>query len=283
MRKHITASAMLTPSLFLVILVLIMPLGLLARYSLNAFVPGQFMVDALTGANYLQSFTDPYYRQILLLTILMSVGVTIVCLVIGFPMARFLASTSSRYKSLLMLAIIMPLFVGNAVRAAGWMVAFGQEGLVNKILLFTGLIHAPIQMMYTTTAVFVGIVSINLSFVVLTLQSVLEGLNPSIEEASLSLGANRFDTWRLVVIPMAMPGIAAASILCLILTMNAYATPVLLGGPNFMMMAPAVADQVLLQSNWPMGAALSFVLILTTVVLTALTYWYLKRRTAVAI
>ncbi len=274
---------MLTPSLFLVVLVLIMPLGLLARYSLNAFVPGQFMVDALTSTNYLQSFTDPYYRQILLLTVLMSVGVTIACLVIGFPMARFLARTNSRYKSLLMLAIIMPLFVGNAVRAAGWMVAFGQEGLVNRILLFSGLIHTPIQMMYTTSAVFVGIVSINLSFVVLTLQSVLEGLNPSIEEASLSLGANRFDTWRLVVIPMAMPGIAAASILCLILTMNAYATPVLLGGPNFMMMAPAVADQVLLQSNWPMGAALSFVLILTTIVLTALTYWYLKRRTVGAI
>lgn len=283
MRKHITASAMLTPSLFLVVLVLIMPLGLLARYSLNAFVPGQFMVDAFTARNYLQSFTDPYYRQILLLTVLMSVGVTVACLVLGFPMARFLARTNSRYKSLLMLAIIMPLFVGNAVRAAGWMVAFGQEGLVNRILLFSGLTHAPIQMMYTTSAVFVGIVSINLSFVVLTLQSVLEGLNPSIEEASLSLGANRFDTWRLVVIPMAMPGIAAASILCLILTMNAYATPVLLGGPNFMMMAPAVADQVLLQSNWPMGAALSFVLILTTIVLTVLTYWYLKRRTVGAI
>lgn len=279
MRKSLTASTMLAPSLLLILLVLIMPLGLLMRYSFNAFVPGQFMVEALTSANYLQVVSDPYYRGILVTTILMACGVTVCCLLMGFPIAQFLARTNSRYKSMMILAVIMPLFVGNAVRAAGWMVAFGEKGLVNKGLELLGLTHAPLEMMYTTPAVFIGIVSINLSFVILTLQSVLEGLNPSIEEASLSLGATPFHTWRLVTLPLAMPGIAAAAILCTILAMNAYATPVLLGGPSFRMMAPAVADQILVQNNWPMGASLSFVLIATTVILTVAMYAYLRKRT----
>jgi putative spermidine/putrescine transport system permease protein len=160
------------------------------------------------------------------------------------------------------------------------MVAFGEKGLVNKGLEWLGITHAPLEMMYTTPAVFIGIVSINLSFVILTLQSVLEGLNPSVEEASLSLGATPFHTWRLVTLPLAMPGIAAAAILCTILAMNAYATPVLLGGPSFKMMAPAVADQILVQNNWPMGASLSFVLIATTVILTVAMYSYLRKKAA---
>lgn len=279
MRKSLAASSMLAPSLLLIVVVLILPLGLLMRYSFNAFVPGKFMVDALTAANYLQVVTDPYYRDILVTTILMACGVTFCCLVIGFPIAQFLARTTSRYKSLMMLAVIMPLFVGNAVRAAGWMVAFGQKGLINKGLELFGMTHAPLEMMYTTPAVFIGIVSINLSFVILTLQSVLEGLSPSVEEASLSLGGTPFDTWRLITLPLSMPGIAAAAILCTILAMNAYATPVLLGGPSFRMMAPAVADQILVQNNWPMGASLSFVLIATTVILTVLMYGYMRKKT----
>ncbi len=268
MRRPLTASAMMTPALALVVMFLLLPLVLLFRYSLNGFVPGQFMVDALSPAMYIETLRDPYYRQVLITTVAMAAGVTVICLIVGFPIAQFLARTKSRYKSLMLLAVILPLFVGNAVRAAGWMVAFGQQGLVNSVLQWLDLTNAPIQMMYTTPAVVVGIVSVNLPFVVLTLQSVLEGLNPSVNEASQSLGATPFETWRLVTLPLAMPGIVAAGLLSFILTMNAYATPVLLGGPSFQMMAPVVANEILQKNNWPMGAALSFVLIIVTVVLS---------------
>jgi putative spermidine/putrescine transport system permease protein len=278
MTKPLTASAMLTPSLVLVLLFLLVPLGLLMRYSFNAFVPGQFMVEALTAANYVQVIADPYYRNVLLTTVMMAGGVTLACLVLGFPVAQYLARSRSRYKSLLILAVIMPLFVGNAVRAAGWMVAFGQKGLLDSMLRVVGWGDGSFEIMYSTTAVFIGIVAVNLPFVVLTLQSVLEGINPSIEEASLSLGGSPFATWRLVTMPLAMPGIAAAAVLSLILAMNAYATPVLLGGPSFKMMAPVVADEVLAKNNWPMGAAVSFVLILVTVSLTIFMHVLLKRR-----
>jgi putative spermidine/putrescine transport system permease protein len=147
------------------------------------------------------------------------------------------------------------------------MVAFGQRGVVSGLMEAAQL--QPVALMYTPAAVFVGILSVNLPFVVLTLSSVLEGIEESASEAALSLGATPFAAWRLVTLPLSLPGVLAAGVLCFILTMNAYATPVLLGGPSFRMMAPVVAGEVLQQSNWPFGAAVAFVLMAVTLALTA--------------
>jgi putative spermidine/putrescine transport system permease protein len=277
-RRGLSAAALLAPATLLVVATLVAPLVLLFRYSLNRFVPGEFMVEAVTVANYVKFFTDPYYLAVLGTTLWVSLLVTVICLVAGFPAALFLARTRTRFKSLLILAVVLPLFVGNAVRAAGWMVAFGQKGVINAILGGLGLIATPIEIMYTTTAVIIGIVAVNLPFVVLTLQSVLEGIDPAPEEAALSLGARPFATWWLVTLPQAVPGVLAAGVLCFILAMNAYATPVLLGGPSFQMMAPVVANEILQQSNWPFGGALSFVLMAVTLTLTAAANLIVARR-----
>ncbi len=268
----------MAPASLLVLVFLALPMLLMLRYSFNSFVPGKFMVEAVTGENYLKLATDPYYRQVLVLTLVVSVSVTLLTLVIGWPVAQFLARTQSRHKGLLLLAVVLPLFVGNAVRAAGWMVAFGREGLINRMLEGLGLIKAPLEIMFTPTAVIIGIVAVNLSYVVLTLSSVIEGIDQRAEEAALSLGATPFETWRLVTLPLALPGLLAAGVLSFILSMNAYATPVLLGGPSFQMMAPVVADQVLQRANWPFGASLGFVLMLVTLLLTMGMNWLVGRR-----
>ena len=268
----------LAPASLLVFAFLALPMLLMLRFSFNSFVPGKFMVEAVTVENYVKLATDPYYRHVLGLTLGVSASVTILTLIAGWPIAQFLARTQSRHKGLLLLAVVLPLFVGNAVRAAGWMVAFGREGLINRLLQTIGLIDAPLQIMFTPTAVIVGIVSVNLPYVVLTLSSVIEGIDRRAEEAALSLGATPFETWRLVTLPLALPGLLAAGVLCFILSMNAYATPVLLGGPSFQMMAPVVADQVLQRANWPFGASLGFVLMLVTLGLTAGANWLVGRR-----
>jgi putative spermidine/putrescine transport system permease protein len=268
----------MAPASLLVLVFLVLPMLLMLRYSFNSFVPGQFMVEAVTAENYVKLATDPYYRHVLGLTLTVSASVTILTLIVGWPVAQFLARTQSRHKGLLLLAVVLPLFMGNAVRAAGWMVAFGREGLVNRLLQATGLIDAPLQIMFTPTAVIIGIVSVNLSYVVLTLSSVIEGIDRRAEEAALSLGATPFETWRLVTLPLALPGLLAAGVLSFILSMNAYATPVLLGGPSFQMMAPVVADQVLQRANWPFGASLGFMLMLVTLGLTAGANWLVGRR-----
>jgi putative spermidine/putrescine transport system permease protein len=276
--KRITALGLLIPSTAVVIIFLVLPLILLFRYSLNRFVPGQFMVDALTGENYVKFFSDPYYFAVLKTTVLMAIGVTIASLIGGFPVAIAVARAPRRIKSILIILTVIPLFVGNAVRAAGWMVAFGQKGVINAALDVIGISEQ--TLMYTPTAVFIGIVSVNLPFVILTLQSVLEGIDPSTQEAAANLGASPFEAFRLVTLPLALPGVVAAGTLCFILTMNAYATPLLLGGPRFQMMAPVLANEVLNQNNWPFGGTIAFVLIGFTLMLTAVTNLAVARRYA---
>jgi putative spermidine/putrescine transport system permease protein len=202
---------------------------------------------------------------------------TIVCLVLGFPLAYLLARTRSRFKNLLLMLVVLPLFVGNAVRAAGWMTLFGSKGIINVGLLQLGLVAAPIDIMFTQGAVIIGIIAVNLPFMVLTLQSVLESFDRSVEEAAFSLGATPSRMFLRVLWPLALPGVAAGTILTFILGMNAYATPVLLGGPEFRMMAPLVYSQMQL-GNWPFGAAVSFVLMVTTLVLTGFAGYRLQRR-----
>ncbi|MFY8153478.1 MAG: ABC transporter permease [Hyphomicrobiales bacterium] len=254
------------------------PPPILFRYSLNQFIPGQFMVDGLTIENYVKFFTDSYYLTVLARTVRVAVMCTIACLVMGFPLAYVLARTQSRFKNLLIIAVVLPLFVGNAVRAAGWMTAFGSKGALNASLMGMGLIDQPLEIMYTENAVLIGIIAVNLPFMVLTLQSVIEGIPRNVEEAAFSLGAGPAAMFRRVLWPLALPGILAGTILTFILAMNAYATPVLLGGPKFQMMGPLVYGQFAQQNNWPFGGAISFILMTATILLTVAADLIVQRR-----
>ena len=265
-----SAAALLTPVSVMVALGLIVPIAILFRYSLNQFSPQKFMIDAVSAENYVKFFTDPFYLGILWRTVRVAAVCTLICVLLGLPLGYVLARTRSRHKNLMIMAVILPLFVGNAVRAAGWMVLFGAKGFVNFVLIGIGIAHEPLQIMYTEFAVIVGVTSVNLPFMVLTLQSVIEGIDRAVEEAALSLGADPLVTFRRVVLPLAKPGLLAGTILCFILAMNAYATPVLLGGPRFQMMGPTVYNQFAGLNNWPFGAALSFVLMTATLMLTVL-------------
>jgi len=272
-----SAAAMVTPAAIVVTIGIVLPIVILFRYSLNRYTPAKIMVDAFTIENYVKFFTDPFYLAVLFRTIRVAALCTLICVVLAFPMAYCLARTRSRFKNLLLMAVILPLFVGNAVRAAGWMVLFGNRGFVNALLTEAGIAREPLQIMYTELAVVIGIIAVNLPFVVLTLQAVLEGIDRPIEEAALGLGAGPWRTFWHVILPLAMPGVIAGTILSFILAMNAYATPVLLGGPTFQMMGPTVYNQFAGLSNWPFGAALAFVLMAATLMLTVTSNWLAHR------
>ena len=273
-----TAATLIGPATIFVTVGLLIPIVILFRYSLNQFVPGKMMVEAWTLENYVLFVTDPYYTAAFYRTLRVAVIVTALCLLLAFPLAYKLARTQSRYKNLMIMLLVLPLFVGNAVRAAGWMTLFGNRGFVNVTLQWIGITSEPITLMYTEFAVIVGILAVNLPYVVLTLQSVLEGIDRTVEDAAFSLGAGPFTMVRRVLLPLALPGFAAGAIFCFILTMNAYATPVLLGGPQFVMMGPLVYTQFAAKSNWPFGAAVSFILMTATLVLTAVANLMVQRR-----
>ena len=264
-----TASALVGPATIFIAICLLAPLAYLFRYSLNDFVATKkMMVEAVTIANYVKFFTDPYYTAILGTTVRIAVMVTAACLVLGFPLAYVMARTQSRYKNVLIILTVLPLFVGNAVRSAGWMVIFGSKGFFNASLQGLGLIEKPIEIMYTEKAVIIGIIAVNLPFMVLTLQSVIESIDRAVEEAAFSLGATPLTMFRRVLWPLAMPGILAGTILTFILAMNAYATPFLLGGPLFKMMAPLIYNEFTQKTNWPFGGAIAFILMTVTLLLT---------------
>ncbi len=256
------------PATLLVATILGLPLVLLFRYSLNQYDRYDLMREALSLDNYVAIFRDAFFRNVLLRTILVAAISTAVALALALPVAYFIARAPARFKSALIILVVFPLLVGNLVRAAGWMAVMGNRGFVNQLLLGLGLIDEPLEILYTPTAVVIGIIAVVLPFMTLTLQSVLEQIDPSLEEAAGNLGARPFTAFRRVVLPLAMPGVIAGTVLVFILCMNAYATPVLLGGPRFHMMAPQVYEQITGQSNWPFGGALAFILMATTLVLT---------------
>lgn len=266
------------PASLVVLAIILIPILQLARYSFNRFDPAELMQTAFTFENYAKFFGDPYYRDIFLTTLGIAGLCTVLALVLGFPVAYFLARTQSRYKSLFVILLVFPLMVGNVVRAAGWMVALGNAGVVNAILQGMGLIDKPLTMMYTPTAVVIGTTAVVMPYLILTLQSVLEGMDLSVEEAARNVGASFFTTLRRIVLPIAAPGVAAGTMLVFILCMNAYATPVLLGGSGLTMMAPALYDQITRASNWPFGAALAVVLVCGTLVIALISNWLIHRR-----
>ena len=267
------------PASLLVAALLVAPMVFLFRISLNEYSAQTLMIEALQAGNYLRALSDPYYQSILGTTMGVALLSTLLALIIGFPAAYWIARMDSGWKSAAVILTLFPLLVGNVVRAAGWMALLGRDGAINASLRGVGLVgEEGLRLLYTPGAVVIGIVAVVTPYMILTLAAVIEGIPRQVEEAANNLGATPFTSFRRVVLPLALPGVVAGSVLVFILCMNAYATPVLLGGPTFKMMAPAVYDQFVRGTNWPFGAALAFILLVVTLGLTVIGSALLGRR-----
>jgi len=272
-------SLLLSPAALVITLGLLLPMAMMFRFSLNRYSANELMTQALTLANYARFFSDPFYLGVLGKTIAVAMISTFVALVLGVPAAYFLARLSApRLKSALILLTVIPLLMGNSVRTAGWMVLLGDRGLCNAILIFLGLTAEPVRILYTGKAVLIALVAAILPYMIISLQSVLEGIERVYEEAALTLGAHPATMFRRVLLPMLMPGIFSGSLLCFILAMNAYATPLLIGGPTFQMMAPLVYQQLTKVFDWPFASSMAFVLMAVTIISVVLSSVFVQRR-----
>jgi putative spermidine/putrescine transport system permease protein len=272
-------AALAWPALLLVVLFLMAPLALILRYSFDRYDPAQLMLGIFELSNYVKAFTDPFYQGVLGTTARIAALSTAIVVVLAFPVAYCISRVESeRLRSALMIMTVLPLLLGNAVRSAAWMVVMGTKGVANSVLLGLGLVDEPLKILYTPTAVVIGLVSVLLPYAIITMQSVIDSIPTSLEEAGRSLGHSPLRTVFNVVLPLAMPGVVAAAAICFALAMNAYATPVLIGGPKMQMMGPVVYEQIAKVSNWPFGATLACILMATTLVLTVVSSRYLSRR-----
>lgn len=277
-RKRSPVPALVGPATLFVLLALFGPLAIMFRYSLNKYDSTELMISAFTAENYVKFLGDSFYQEVLFTTVWVSVLSTAICLMLAFPVAYFLVrQASSTMKSWLIILVVVPLLIGNAVRTAAWMVILSDRGLLAATLQSVGF-TGKLGLMYTPTAVVIGLVSVLLPFMIITLHSVIESIDRNLEDAASSLGAGHLATLRRIVLPLALPGVLAGTLLCFILSMNAYATPVLIGGPQFHMMAPTVYQQVAKSMNWPFGAALAFILMTVTLVLTVGANTLVQRR-----
>jgi len=269
---------LVVPACLRVLGLLLRPMILRIRTSLAQFSPTQLMTHTFSLGNYLRAATDPYYQQVILLTLGIALLCTALTLVIAYPAAYWVGRLESRWKSLIVIATLFPLLVGNVVRSAGWMALFTSDGLINVVLLRTGLIGEPLELIYTPKAVVFGIVAVVLPYMILTIASVIESIPRDLEDAASSLGASSLKTFWRVILPLSAPGVAAGCVLVFVLCMNTYATAVLLGGPRFKMMAPAIFDQFVRGNNWPMGATLAFMLLGVTMSFTVFGSFAFARR-----
>lgn len=213
----------------------------------------------LTLENYFR-LADPLYWNIYGRSLFLAGATTVVCLVLGFPLAYVMARSSSRAQTMLLLLVMIPFWTNFLVRMYAWMFLLRTEGLFNSLLLQVGILDAPLDLLYTNGAVFMGLVYGYLPFMVLPLYAAIEGISPSLEEAALDLYAGSWSVFRHVVIPLARPGIVAGCILVFIPSVGAFITPHLLGGGQSMMLGTLIQHEFLVVRDWPFGSAISFLL-----------------------
>ena len=266
--RRLTLFMLLAPFALWILLLIALPhLGIFGLSLREKVAP---LVYTVGPGNYLDFFREPIYWNTLLRTASFSILVTVLTFAVGFPIAYYIAKIAGRRaRGALFLACLIPLWVSDLVRAYGWMILLRETGVVSSFLQWTGLAGAPVELLYNDATVVMGLVYTVVLFMIVPLVSTLDGMDNSLIEAGYNLGGNGFTVMRRIVIPYAMPGIVAGSIVVFMLTAGSYLTPILLGGKNSMWFTEQIYEQFITRFNWESGAAFGILLLF----FTSLTVW----------
>ncbi|CAB1080100.1 Spermidine Putrescine ABC transporter permease component PotB (TC 3.A.1.11.1) [Olavius algarvensis Delta 1 endosymbiont] len=258
-RPHV--ALLFLPILFFFAFLVVPQLYMLA-VSFFTYKPMEIFTTEVTIENYLRFVKDPFYRRVLLYTVWLAFSVTFFSLLLGYPLAYFLARTRSAKKGFYIFLLLVPLMVGIIVRTYGWIVLLGREGLVNNILIGFNLSDAPVKILNTHAAVVIGIVEVLMPYMVLPIVSAIQKIPVNLEEAASSLGANKWYVFVHILIPQSLPGVLSGSIIVFTLTAGAIVTPALLGGPKIHTMGTVIYQLMISTLNWPFGSATAFILLM---------------------
>ncbi|MDP8079671.1 spermidine/putrescine ABC transporter permease PotB [Phocoenobacter skyensis] len=216
---------------------------------------------------------DPLYSKVLWNSLYLSGVATLLCLLIGYPFAFLIAKFSIKYRPFLLFLVILPFWTNSLVRIYGMKIFLGVKGVLNKSLLAMGLIDSPIRILNTEVAVIIGLVYILLPFMILPLYSSIEKLDNRLLEAAKDLGANGFQRFLRVILPLTMPGIVAGCLLVLLPAMGMFYVADLLGGAKVLLVGNVIKSEFLVTRNWPFGSAISVAL---TVLMAVMLYIYYR-------
>ncbi len=225
-----------------------------------------------TFENYAR-LLDPLYAKVMLHSFYMAIVATILCLIIGYPFAYIVAKMPEKWRPIMLFLVIVPFWTNSLIRTYGLKIVLGTQGILNQALMGIGLIDTPIRLMYTETAVMIGLVYILLPFMILPLYSAIEKLDGTYIEAARDLGANKLQTLTKVILPLTMPGIIGGCLLVLLPALGMFYIADLLGGAKNLLIGNVIKSQVLNARDWPFGAATSIAL---TMAMAVMLYAYYR-------
>ncbi len=266
------------PSLFLLVFFVVPNAFLLTTSLLKS--ESQVLTTQVTTENFTYLLTRPLYLRAIVRSFWIGGLVGVLVVVLAYPVAYYLARTANRWKGLLIALALTPLLASVVVRTYGWWVLLNRDGAINALLHATAPGLGPWVMLPSSGAIVVGLVHSLLPYGVLTILSSINGINPNLERASMSLGGGRWRTFREVTLPLSMPGVAGGFLLAFSLSISAYATPAILGGPATATMATQIYDFLTNLDDWSLGSAMAAVLIASAMLLLVLGSALGARRTA---
>jgi putative spermidine/putrescine transport system permease protein len=217
--------------------------------------------------HYIHFFSAPVYLHVILNTFKIATTVTLFCLLLGYPFAYLLSSISPKMSNRMMIIVLIPFWVSLLVRTYAWMILLGRQGVINSILLGLGLTTSPMKLIYNPIGVNVGMIHILLPYMILTLYSVMKGIDRNLLKASENLGANRFQTFIRIFFPLSLPGVGGGCLIIFIMAIGFFITPALLGGPGDIMISQLIEAHVTTLLNWGFAFCASFILLAITVLI----------------
>jgi mannopine transport system permease protein len=266
-----------SPVLTLLLLVpIVLLLGLVFYLPIVRFLGTSLLDPGPTLVHYERIATVELYPTILLRTLRTALIVTLLCLVLGYPVAYLMARLRGWRLVVVAALVAVPLWTSVLVRSFVWTVLLQRNGLINQALIALGLTDEPVRMLYTEPAVWMAMVHILLPFTILPIYATLRGISPDLPKAAQSLGAGPGRAFSSVILPLSLPGVAAGSILVFILSLGFFITPALVGGPTSMMISTLIGQQVTQTFNWPFAAALSSVLLIVTLLIVIVFYRFIR-------
>lgn len=255
MKKSFWFMLLLLPGLLLIVVFLIIPI---LRIILPTFVAeGSFSL-----AIYWEFFSDNFYVGIFMRTIRVALITCIICVVCALPVSYYISRMPSSRKGVMIALATFPLLTNTVVRAFAWITILGREGIINNML--AGLLQEPLKLLYTEGAIVIGSVYLFMPIMITALVGVMENIGDEVQEAAMSLGANRIVTFMRIVVPLSMPGVIVGSVLVFAGTASAYSTPLMLGGNRNMMMSTLIYQQAMLLDNWNTASVVAAIMIVTS-------------------
>lgn len=261
---------LLLPTLAVLGIIFGLPLADLISVSVHEMTGPAQVGDTVTLQNYRTFLSDPFFFALLARTFWLGLVVVGCCLIIGYPVAYYVARTTSRWRGMALFLVIAPLLVSAIVRNIGWFPLLSESGVVNWLLLSTGVVNKPLHLISNFTGVVIGLVHALLPLMILTLTTVIQRIEAELEEAAANLGAGPFTIFWRVLLPLSLPGVVSGSLLVFALAISAYTTPAILGGNRVLVMSTYIAQQFRTVLDYPAGGTAAALLLLFAGVLTVL-------------